>query len=137
MAMFRLHTLMDILSRFWKFILVGASGVVVNMGLLYIFRRIFCISLYFSGFMAIEISIITNFILNDIWTWQDKHSRSFWGRFWRYNFLTGITAFGLNYPVLLVLTNVMYLPYMWSNLIGIALASAGNFVLNHFWTYRK
>jgi len=90
-----------------------------------------------AGLCAIEISILSNFILNDLWTWHDSRWRSYWGRMWRYNFSVGITAYGINYPILLILTNFARVQFLWANLVGIALGSMANFILNHFWTYGK
>jgi len=123
--------------RLFKFAVVGASGVLVNMCALAILKGILRMPLEFAGALAIEISIMSNFMLNDLWTWRDSRWRSFWGRMWRYHLSVGITAFGINYPVLLIITKFAGIQYLWANLIGIALASLANFVINHFWTYGK
>jgi len=127
----------NILLRIIRFSVVGASGVIVNMGFLALFKGIFHLPLWFAGLIAIEISILSNFALNDLWTWRDRRGRKFFDRIWRYHVSVGITAYGFNYPILLLFTQVLSIPYLWANLIGIVIASAANFVLNHFWTYKK
>jgi dolichol-phosphate mannosyltransferase len=127
----------SLFGRIFKFGVVGASGVVVNMGFLALFKSTLDLPLWIASFLAIEISILTNFALNDIWTWKDQRSRAFVGRIWRYHLSVGITAYGINYPLVLALTKYLGLQYLVSNLIGIVIASCANFAINHFWTYSK
>jgi len=58
--------------RFIKFSIVGSIGVGVNLGLLYILVE--CFGLYYLLAAAISIgaSVVSNFILNDKWTWRDR-----------------------------------------------------------------
>ncbi len=118
-----------------KFSIVGLSGVVVNMGMLALFHDLLSMPLWMASPLAIEISILSNFTLNDLWTWGDRHFRRYFARLWRYHAAVGITGFGINYPVLLMGTYLIGLPYFWSNLFGIGAASAANFLFNHIWTY--
>ncbi len=64
-------------ARLIKFSVVGASGVAVNMGLLYALTRFMGIHYILSSILAIEVSILTNFILNDIWTWRDRRTKTY------------------------------------------------------------
>ena len=62
-----------ILTIFLKFGAVGGSGVIVNLAFLAGFRWIgFHDSL--SSALAIEVSIISNFILNERWTFKERLS---------------------------------------------------------------
>jgi len=65
---------MKIPRRFAKFCIVGLTGVIINLGILYILKESFGF-LYFASIIAIELSIISNFILNDIWTFNDKRKQ--------------------------------------------------------------
>ncbi len=122
--------------RLIRFAAVGLSGVGVNMGMLWFFKTVVKLPVEVAGAFAIEISIMSNFILNDIWTWRDSHQRTFLGRMWRYHTSVAITAFGINLPVLVLLNKRLGVNYLIANLFGIALAAGANFLLNHFWTYR-
>ena len=51
-----------------KFGIVGISGIIVNTGVLYILSEYFGIFYLISSLVAIELSIINNFIWNDFWT---------------------------------------------------------------------
>jgi dolichol-phosphate mannosyltransferase len=119
-----------------KFGIVGGSGVVVNMGLLYILTAYFNMDYKIASIFAIEMSIITNFLLNNYWTWQDQRHKNFWLKLMQYNISVGIAAILANWLLLIFLTEVVGIYYMISNLIGIAVGTALNFVINDLWTFR-
>ncbi len=55
--------------RFIKYCVVGCSGVVVNMGSLYVLTHA-SVQTNLASLIAIEVSIITNFIANHFWTFK-------------------------------------------------------------------
>lgn len=123
--------------RFIKFALVGGSGIVVNMGLLYLLTDTFSIPYKLSSVLAIETSILSNFMLNNFWTWEERRNTPFLHRMLRYHISVLISAFFINWIFLVVLTEWFGLYYLISNLIGIALGTLVNFVLNDKWTFRE
>ncbi len=127
----------DFMRRIAKFSVVGLSGVLVNQGLLILLHRHASFSLWLASLTAIEVSILTNFLLNDLWTWHDKHERKLIGRIVLYHVTVGITAYGVNFPLLLIATKMCKIPYFWANIVGIGVASGANFIINHFWTYKN
>ena len=62
--------------RFLKFCAVGASGVVVNLLFLAIFSDIAGLQVNISSALAIEVSINSNFFINELWTFRDRHVSS-------------------------------------------------------------
>lgn len=63
------------LPQFLKFALVGASGTVVNLGLVHLFAVIIGWNDYLATTIGFITSVITNFILNDIWTFNPKFGK--------------------------------------------------------------
>ncbi|MBA3825119.1 MAG: glycosyltransferase [Ktedonobacterales bacterium] len=61
-------------ARFWKFALVGASGVVVNLALFALFQHLQARP-WVAIAAATEVSILSNFALNVVWTWRDLPKR--------------------------------------------------------------
>jgi putative flippase GtrA len=53
---------------------VGASGVVVNLGSLALLRR-FGVHTNLASAIAIELSILSNFFINHLWTFGDRRSQ--------------------------------------------------------------
>src|SRR6266567_3503682 len=63
----------ETVKRFVRFGLVGASGVVVDMGVLFLLAdaRMLGWDLSISKALAAETAIVNNFIWNDLWTFRD------------------------------------------------------------------
>jgi len=124
------------MKEFMKFGVVGGSGVLVNMGFFFIFTRYAGIRIEFASPLAIEISILTNFFLNNAWTFRKRDTRiGFGGRILRYHLVTAVAGL-VNYLTLLLLANVFGMHDMIANLIGILLGTFINFFLNSMWTWR-
>ena len=71
---------------FIKFSVVGVTGIIVNEGLLIVLQSRGVYFLY-AGIVAIEISILTNFVMNDLWTFRDRRSGHFAVRLTKFNVL--------------------------------------------------
>jgi dolichol-phosphate mannosyltransferase len=124
-------------ERVLKFLCVGVTGVVVNIGLLYILTEYAGIFYLVSSLVGIEASIISNFILNDLWTFNDipgKHSKT--KRFLRFH-VVSITGLIINMVTLALLTEVFGVWYIVSSLVGILLAFTWNFTVNRRITWTK
>ena len=124
--------------RFLKFSLVGLSGVLVNEGLLWLLTENLGLYYLLSAAIAVETAIITNFILNDIWTFRDRRTsgnRSLLGRGLKFN-LVSLGGLGINIAILWTVTEVVGISYLISNLIGIAGATLWNYTINTLWTWR-
>jgi dolichol-phosphate mannosyltransferase len=126
------------LVRFVKFCLVGASGVLVNEGLLWLLKQFAGLPLAFASAISIETSIISNFILNDYFTFRDRRlqgGRSSLMRLLKFN-LVSLAGLGINMGVLLLLTHVVGIHYLLSNLCGIAIATLWNYLMNLRYTWK-
>ena len=65
-------------NTFWQFIkfaIVGASGTVINLGLVYVFYDLIGWNEYLAVTIGFVVSVLTNFILNDIWTFNPKFGK--------------------------------------------------------------
>ena len=125
--------------RFVKFGVVGGSGLFVNMFLLWFCKDQLGLPLTISSLIAIGVSILTNFLLNNFWTWKhnsDDHKYSFFHKLWRY-YLSASVAAIVNYVTLIALTEFVGIYYLISNLIGIGLGTIINFGLGEFWVFKK
>jgi len=126
--------------RAFKFSSVGFSGVIVNTGILYLLTEHCGLDYRISSLLAIELSIINNFIWNSLWTWSDNKAtsnRNLSKRFIKFHISSVFTAFVVNYGSLILLTELFHIQYQISNLIGIALGSLLNFFFSHFWVFRR
>ncbi len=126
------------LLRFLKFCLVGISGVGVNMGLLWLLTEFAGLFYLTSAAIGIETSIITNFILNNYFTFADRNQpgrKPFFIRLLRFN-LVSLAALAINLAILGFLTEVWGVFYLLSNLFGIAVATFWNYLVNNWWTWK-
>lgn len=134
--------------RLIRFAVVGMSGIPVNLGMLWLLADHLGWPLWLASPLAIEISIIWNFLLNDAWTFGDKKasaSAGFLRRMYRYNLvsLVGLaiqwgTAIGANH--MFMQTFELDEPGIWkypAQLSGIAVAMAWNFVSNFYFTWAQ
>jgi dolichol-phosphate mannosyltransferase len=118
-----------------NFCIVGAIGIVVNQGLLWFLTEIFGIYYLYSALMSIEMSILSNFILNDHFTFGGE-KRDVASRLLKYN-LTCIVGSVLNYILLWVFTDLLHVYYLISNLLGIVIAFAWNYSVSVKWVWKK
>lgn len=124
------------LEEFLKFCVVGGSGVLVNMGLFYVLTRFLSIRIEIASPIAIWIAILTNFTLNNLWTFRKREIHiPCWTRLLRYHLVSGLAGI-VNYLTLLLLVNLLGMNDLLSNLIGIGLGTFINFSLSSVWTWR-
>jgi dolichol-phosphate mannosyltransferase len=122
-------------GRFWKFALVGASGVLVNMLTLIVLAEYFHAHKVIAWMFAVGVSILSNFLLNNAFTWRDiRHSS-------RIHFLlrgalaypVAIIAIGANFAVyypLLKYVSEAFPYYVIFNFLGILAGTSVNFILS-------
>jgi dolichol-phosphate mannosyltransferase len=119
--------------RFIKFNIVGLTGVFVNEGILMLLTSLGLYYIY-SSIVAIETSIISNFLLNDIWTFKDRRSGHILKRLVKFNILM-LVGLVINLLILYVLTDLASLHYTISNLFGIAIASIARYLMSIKWAW--
>lgn len=140
--------------RFPRFAVVGASGTVVNLVVLYLgqeflFRAIEPegTRLNFSLSLAVFVATINNFTWNRLWTWSDRVRileadeqlqpvglRVVGMEFGQYVTASAFGS-GLQYVLTLLLTGSM--DYRVANIIAILAASVSNFLANDRWTFKR
>ena len=125
-------------SRFLKFCLVGLSGVFVNLGLLGLLTEIAGLFYLLSAVFSIESSILSNFILNEIWTFKERRTfpiKDVLGRMFKFN-IASVGGLLINMTILFILTEFFGIYYLISELFGIGGAVLWNFTINTWWTWK-
>jgi|GEM_PF-3620425 len=125
--------------RIGKFCLVGLSGVGVATASLWLARDILTLPLLVSGILAHVASVTNNFVLNQVWTFQDRRGKAtpalILGRWLKYGIST-LAAAGIYLGVLAVFTDVLGIHHLVSSLCGIAAATPVNFLASNLWVWR-
>ena len=141
--------------RYLKFGLVGASGTVVNIAVLYLCHEYLFQAIegpqgkpWASLAVAIAVATANNFTWNRRWTWADRvqaqHAAAvvsdevrpphLGAQLLKYA-LASWFGIALQYALTLWLAHLMH--YMLANVIAIVIASVSNFLANDRWTFRK
>jgi len=123
-------------SRVVRFCVVGGSGALINMGVLWALTGR---GLYYllAGSAAVLVATTWNFLLNDAFTWRDRRSASLRAKASKYVQYWTVTAVSSAvYLAILFLLTTLGLPYLASNLVGIGVAAVWNFRANGRWTWK-
>jgi dolichol-phosphate mannosyltransferase len=151
--------------RFLKFAVVGASGVPVTLAVNYLLHALLGLPLPLSTALAVETAIGTNFVGNNLWTFANAQARArSWPFLERHPWVGPLVTWALRPTVRrfvkfnavslvgLVITTVvttvvasLYAAelramagpayFLAANLVGIAVATAWNFLANVVWTW--
>ena len=128
------------LRRFVQFCLVGLSGVGVNMGIFWFLTRVTGLYDLIALIFGIVASIISNFILNEVWTFRDRRTggaKAILVRALKFD-LVSIGAIALYYGVYTPLTRFWLGEDSFLALaIAIGIGLIWNFSMNMLWTWRK
>jgi dolichol-phosphate mannosyltransferase len=120
-----------------KYLIVGSSGVAVNLVSFTLFMKL-GIHKFIASPLAIETSVLSNFLLNHYWTFADRGTRDrIHVRGLKFN-LVSFIALGISYSVFVVLSllNPGGSPQI-HQAVGIVPATAVNYLLNSAWTFKE
>ena len=128
--------------RFTKFGLVGFSGTIVNLVVLYLCQEYVLRSIHpeetrlsLSLAAAIFLATINNFLWNRWWTWRDRMGKT------RHGFVVQLGQYFLASWLSIILQFVLtklaahFVHYMAANVMAIVLAAIVTYLLNDAWTF--
>jgi dolichol-phosphate mannosyltransferase len=127
------------LSKAARFFTVGASGLAINFLVSYLLSNGMLGNLWYVQATAIGIgvSITTNFLLNKIWTFEDKKFSVLYTSK-QYGLFLLFSSLGISIQLTLVYILVESgMSYTISLVCAVAAASISNFILNKKWTFRE
>jgi len=123
-------------NRFIRFAVVGFSGAIVDMGLLFLLSDPTMLGwgLTRSKLIAVEVAILNNFLWNDTWTFRDLSAKQ---RGWRQRLrrlgkfqLICLAGAAINTTLLNIQFNLLGMNRYVANAIAILTVTAWNFWLN-------
>jgi putative flippase GtrA len=120
-----------------RFVAVGAFTAGIQMALLWLFVDIAALNYLLGATIAIEITIILSYILNNAWTFQDSRNTG------RIDYLVGLlktnvvrgTAIPLQLAILYALVEWLGLLYLVGNAVAILISGLYRYVLDARWTW--
>jgi putative flippase GtrA len=117
------------LVRWLKFNAVGAMGICVQLALLASLRSGLGWNYLISTALAVEVTIIHNFLWHERFTWSDRFTDSRPRRFTAFNLSNGAISLLGNLGIMKLLAGVFGLNYFVANIIAIAACSLLNFAV--------
>jgi dolichyl-phosphate beta-glucosyltransferase len=123
-------------QTFVRFAIVGFSGTAVDYTTYYFLTRVFGLSPLRANPLSVEVAIIWNFSLNNLWTFSKrKEQQSLVKKFLAFQF---VSLGGLMLSQLQILTYTRYLKIhdLAAKLLTIPLVALFNYTLNSRWTFK-
>jgi dolichol-phosphate mannosyltransferase len=115
--------------RFAKFSVVGAGGIVVQTATLAVLLRVAGMHYLMATALAVEASVLNNFIWHSRWTWADRAESCAALTLLRFNATNGAMSLAGNLLIMFVLVGELKLNPHAANLITIGICSLVNFAL--------
>lgn len=120
-----------------RFVAVGAFAAGVQMVLLWLFVDAAGVAYLLGATVAIEITIVLTYVLNNAWTFEAKQNTG------TVPYLTGLlktnvvrgSALPIQLGVLYGLVEWLTVPYLVANAVGIVVSGAYRFVFDAYWTW--
>lgn len=125
--------------RIGKFALVGLTGLLISEAVLFFFTEIMGFFYIVSGIIAVEVSVVGNFLMHERWTFSDRERKdSYLRRLGKYN-LISIAGMFLNVLFLYILTEFFGIYYLISNILAAFIVFNWNYFVNlkKTWKYDK
>ena len=119
-----------------KFAIVGTIGTVINISILYLLTEFFNLYYIFSEIIAFIVSVLNNYILNKLWTFQEKIQEKIIRKYFKFS-LVCLVSLLLNITVLFILVEYFYIWYIMAEIIAIFCAFLINFSGSRLWTFKK
>ena len=124
-------------SRFSRFSFVGLIGALLQLLLISLLTKYFRIGRLAATLIAVEITILHNFVWHQRFTWSDrdpKSSRQI-ARLWRFHGGNGLVSLGRNTFLMYFLVERLKAPIVPTAIGAIMLCSLANFLLADRWVY--
>ena len=137
-------------NRFFKFALVGALGAVIDFIVMNLLSHYTDMSLVYAGTISISCAVVSNFILNRIWTYPESRSRPLFNQLGMF-FIVNLAGLAIRIPILHYVEPPMlrffeklfHASYATAEVYAknLTLAAAvgivmlWNFFVNRYWTY--
>jgi putative flippase GtrA len=121
-------------SSFLKYGMVGVLGLLVDMGLFWLFTHVFHINYIVSNIMSSSLAVIHNFILNSIFTFKVKDKLLM--RFFSF-YAVALAGMALSSGMLVVMIDGMQINSMVSKMISVLVVALIQYFVNKKLTFSE
>lgn len=124
------------MSRWIKFYLVGGTGIVVQLAVLWLLTRLGVHYLIATG-LAVESAILNNYVWHVRWTWRDRENILSLTSLLRFHFANGLVSILSNLVLMHALSGWLGLQVIVANMIAIALTSVLTYLVGDRWVFAR
>jgi len=137
-------------DRFFRFLAVGTIGALVDFLVMNFFSHVFHMKLVLAGSISFVCAVVSNFLLNRIWTYPDSRSRPVLGQLLMFA-LVNLAGVLIRIPILYFLEPplqrfLIFIPFKLpisteflarngTLAVAITVVMLWNFFVNRYWTY--
>jgi len=127
--------LLVIMPDYYKFAVVGTSGVLVNLGVVWLLSYVLSLPHFIASIIGIETSLTNNFVWNDLWTFRKRRSGKRWWRFLKYHASTAVGTLA-QYVVSQLAYYLLIKESLISQALGILVGFIANYLISkkYVWT---
>lgn len=148
------------LVRWGKFNLVGAFGIGVQFGALFLLKAVLYWHYLVATAIAVEIAVLHNFVWHERFTWADRlrsrtdeeDARSGQANFrsmrverlqdslrrlWRFHLANGTVSIVGNLLLMRIMVGIGHANYLVANAVAVAVCSIINFLLSDQWVFEN
>lgn len=132
-------------ERFFKFLIVGTIGFVVDFGTLTTLKELVGLPTIVANTISFSAAVLSNFAFNRFWTYPDSRAKSLVSQVGQFA-MVSVLGLALNNTILLLLEgpfdewllaqNVSVLRgYIPAKMVATIVVLFWNFFVNRYWTY--
>lgn len=118
-----------------QYMMVGGVGMLVDNAFLYVLVESISIDVTIGKILSAEAAIISNFLINDFWTFRDHNVDTILERLFKSN-LIRVGGVAVALVILKVLYEGFSVPLVIANSIGIFLGFVFNYGLENLYTWK-
>jgi putative flippase GtrA len=127
---------MNPLLRYWKFNLVGAMGMVVQLAALGLINRCAPGHYLVATAVAIELALLHNFVWHLRFTWRDRFDgTALLPQLARFHLANGVVSMLGNLALMRILVQGAHMPLLAANAVAILCCSVVNFCMGNNWAF--
>jgi putative flippase GtrA len=123
--------------RLRRYVVVGTVTAGIQMALLWLFVDVAGLNYLLAALIAIEITIVLSYVLNNAWTFQAMRNSGL------ADYLSGLvktnvvrgTAIPIQLGILAGLVELVVVPYLPANAVAIVVSGLYRYVLDARWTW--
>ncbi|MCS7145281.1 MAG: GtrA family protein [Nitrososphaerota archaeon] len=119
-----------------KFVLVGIICLLLAEAILYLLVDVWGVNSLVAGAVSIEISVVANFIINDVWTFRESRSSDgFFTRMLKFH-ITRVASIAVNYGIYSLLVALLGVNHLLAYFVATVVAFSINFLTSVVWVWR-